>query len=644
MFKVFPATILNDGTKIPLISNWQEKATDDPSQIKTWQDQFGDRIKLWGAPTGSVNNIYALDIDVKNGVNGFEKLKEFGVSEFPNTAWQKTPSGGLHLIFKNDPNLNLRNTSNAKLAIDTRGEGGWIGVYGINNFNNISEIPTWLHEFIKKPVNHIDPSSQGKLQLDPVLALQQYEQSLQAVLAAVPGERNQTLNTHAYVIGKLVEAGAIPYERAFEDLTNVSLKIGLTPQETKATILSGLKGGFANPYTHPFGDSPPVPIGKIEAPLPEANLPRPRWTPCYATLEDFTNWKNLKRPQLFKDWSPQDIILTSAIGGVGKTTIKLYEAVCLALGEPFLGFECLNPGLTLFIIGEDSTEKLYAMIGQICKQMGLFEPANQHKLEIVRKNVVVKHTYDLSLVAFEQRLKNYIPNNEAITLIAEAIEDLRPKQIVFDPIGVFGGSEAGGNDSAKAMMQTLQKIRDLSDASIDIISHIGKDSATKKDISQFSARGSTSTANHSRVVRTLLKLNPAEYQEETGEILDENVTAIKCFVSKFSDGSPVLDKPFIIVREGHLFSRKEINHTQNTSDDYDDVSADKQRILEYIKNNSSEDKPLTITNVTDHFYLQKPRITKGRTKAIVGSLKMDKLIEEIPHIDQTVGYWLRFIQ
>ena len=57
-------------------------------------------------------------------------------------------------------------------------------------------------------------------------------------------------------------------------------------------------------------------------------------------------------------------------------------------------------------------------------------------------------------------------------------------------------------------------------------------------------------ANHSRVIRTLLKLNNEEYREIMHEDIPEGQTAIQCVVSKFSDGSPILDKPFVIIRDG----------------------------------------------------------------------------------------------
>lgn len=87
---------------------------------------------------------------------------------------------------------------------------------------------------------------------------------------------------------------------------------------------------------------------------------------------------------MFQDWSTEDICITTADGGTGKTTMKLYEAVCLALGERFLGFDCKQTGKTLFITGEDTQQKLGAMLGAIMQQMGLFNgtPENEVKSKL----------------------------------------------------------------------------------------------------------------------------------------------------------------------------------------------------------------------------------------------------------------------
>lgn len=640
--KIFPATITSDNKKIPLIEGWQEKATNDPNQIRQWQEFFGARLNLWGAPTGTINDIFVLDIDNKpGGVNGFDSLKSFGINELPNTAWQSTPSNGLHLIFKNNPSLSLGNTVNKELGLDTRCNGGWIGLYGIKNIENLIEAPNWVRSVIKKQnkKDKIEITDQSQIvRLEPSLAIDTFNNSIEAIKNAAQGERNHTLNTHAYVVGKLVAAGALGSEYAYEKLKEAAQYNGLDPREAHATIMSGLGSGVQNPMTHPFADTPVEPSIRI----PELTViePRPRWTPKFGTLAMLTDWTKLKKPQLFEDWSTEDIHLTSAVGGVGKTTLKVFEAVCLALGEDFLNFKSVAVGRTLFIIGEDSEEKLYATLGKMCKDMGLLKPENKHKLEAVLKNVVFKRASDICLVMQDQRTRTFIPNDEAIVKIKEAIDDLKPKQIVFDPIAMFWGSEAGGNDMAMALSKAMLLLQTYSNASIDMITHIGKDSHTKKDLSQFSGRGGTALANHARVVRTLLKLNAQEYKDETGLELAEGTSAILCNVSKFSDGSPILDKPFVILRTGYLFERinciEKLEHQKN-----EDVSKEKDTIYQWLKANSTEARPVTLKDLSDVMVLS--GIKKTVSKSVVTILKLDKLVEEVPHSDALIGMWLRVV-
>lgn len=637
--KIFPATILEDGRKVPLIKDWANQASADPEVQRQWCEFYKDKIKLWGLPTGAVNNIYAVDIDVKDGVNGFDSLKSLGVNELPRTAWQRTPSQGMHLFFQYDPRYNA-NTVNTELKIDTRSDNGFCWWYNPDFSIPLAPLPNWIDRVViknKKDKIEITDSSQI-VRLEPTIAIETFNQSIEAIKNAAQGERNHTLNTHAYIVGKLVAGGALGTEYAYEKLKEAAQFNGLDPREAHATIMSGLGSGTKNPMVHPFANAPAEPSIRI----PELTViePRPRWTPKFGTLAMLTDWTKLKKPQLFEDWSTEDIHLTSAVGGVGKTTLKVFEAVCLALGEDFLNFKSVAVGRTLFIIGEDSEEKLYATLGKMCKDMGLLKPENQHKLEAVLKNVVFKRASDICLVMQDQRTRTFIPNDEAILKIKEAIDDLKPKQIVFDPIAMFWGSEAGGNDMAMALSKAMLLLQTYSNASIDMITHIGKDSHTKKDLSQFSGRGGTALANHARVVRTLLKLNAQEYKDETGLELAEGTSAILCNVSKFSDGSPILDKPFVILRTGYLFERinciEKLEHQKN-----EDVSKEKDTIYQWLKANSTEARPVTLKDLSDVMVLS--GIKKTVSKSVVTILKLDKLVEEVPHSDALIGMWLRVI-
>jgi RecA-family ATPase len=242
------------------------------------------------------------------------------------------------------------------------------------------------------------------------------------------------------------------------------------------------------------------------------------------------------------------------------------------------------------------------------------------------------------LVAQDPKTRSFIPNYEALEKIKEAVDDLNPKQIVIDPIAMFWGNESGGNDMAMALSKAMQHLQMYSNASIDMITHIGKDSHTRKDTSQFSGRGGTALSNHCRVIRTLLKLNEKEYKEETGLELKQGQTAILCNIGKFSDGSPYLDKAFVILRTGYLFERIECIE-KSEQDKANDVSKEKDTVYQWLKTNSTEARPVTQKDLTDVMVLS--GIKKTVTRSVVTILKLEKLVEEVPHTDGLVGEWLR---
>ena len=636
-FKIFPYTITSEGDKKPLVE-WKQESSSDPEVHRQWQVFFKDAIKGYGLPTGKINNLWALDIDNKNGGNGFESLNQLGI-QLPQTAHQYTPSGGLHLFFKTNDDIHYPTTVNKDLKVDTRGEGGFVWLYNPRFDLPIIDTPQWVWNVIKKKPKdkNAPPTDQQSLvHLNPSISLDEFNKSIQAVMGAGEGERNHTLNTHAYVIGRLVANGAVPKDYAYERLKIAALAIGLPDKEAHITIMSGLNGGGNAPHTHPFGSTPPHPPSNFTPPIIE----QPKYLATRPTLALLMDRSKLKKPQLFENWSTEDIHLTSAIGGVGKTTLKLFEAVCLALGESFLGFRCLRQGKTLIVVGEDTEAKMFSILGAMCDQLKLFDVGNEHKIQAVMNNIAIKRAKDLCLVMQDYKTKTYQPNSEAMQKVRDMIDDFQPNMIVFDPIAMFWGKEADGNDMAMGLAKAMQEIQEYSNACVDMIAHIGKDSFSKKDVSQFSSRGGTALPNHSRVVRTLLALSDAEFKEETGEELGDKQSGIYIYTSKFSDGSPILHKPFCALRNGFVYERKDIIEKTKTQD-VNNVSENKMRLFNYIKSNSTEAKPVTEEHLVSHFYLETPKVKKSDAKAIINMLKIDGLIEEVSHPDMLIGRWLK---
>lgn len=123
-WRIFPVEIyLKDGKvlKKPLITDWINKATNDYDKaIELFKPFSNCQI---GVATGKGSGITVVDVDVKNGKNGFHTLDAMGI-EIPPTIIQTSPSGGKHLFFKYTDEL--RNSVSTIESVDVRNDGGFI--------------------------------------------------------------------------------------------------------------------------------------------------------------------------------------------------------------------------------------------------------------------------------------------------------------------------------------------------------------------------------------------------------------------------------------------------------------------------------------------------------------------------------------
>lgn len=604
MFKYFPGTFTTDGRKVPIAEmvGWKEKATNDQAILTQWAHQYAHKIKVWMMPTGSTNGIIALDIDVKD--DGYETAKKYFT---PTTLSQRTKSGGLHLLYKYPQDgRTYGNRVKFDKGLDIRGENGYVAVYGFDNCP-IAEAPEWLlEEALKGIEDHAPVNPEDIVKISPEIVKEIVTSACDNIRNAPEGESNNVLNIEAYKVGQLLPSGSISREEAFNWLFKAAKERGKPDYEAKATINSGFEGGGKNPFTDPFTKAPPIfTIPEMEQKIVD------RWTPSFFQRYDLTNLSKLRRPQLFKDWSTEDISITTADGGTGKTTLKLLEAICLALGEPFLGFDCISgEGRTLFITGEDTKEKLGAILGAILKQMGLMDgqPHNEEKVRKVMNNILVKKESEMCLIT--KGKDGFIKvNKESLDQVFQAIEDLKPKMIVFDPISNFWGSESALNDMSKAVATFMGKLVERSNACVEVINHMGKASSKDKDMSQFAGRGGTGLPSHARVSRVLRPIFDEEFLELTGYELGDR-SAILCNVNKFSDGSPLYNKPFIILREGFLFSK--VTLVEQKVKEHQEKMSDTERIFTYIVEERRVGRYPTKNVIAAHFNMTGEKLSRER--------------------------------
>jgi hypothetical protein len=213
--------------KRPLVEHGLTEASRDAAQITAWWQRWPSA--LIGMPTGRATGFVVLDVDVKNGVWGFDTLDQLGFAILPDTRMAHTASGGVHLYFK-PPAMELRNTSGDKgrgigKGLDWRGEGGYVIVpspasgymwdphLGIDA--PLADVPVAL--LPREP-------ERATIQSPPIqVALSRYAEAaldgaVKRIYSASAGTQETTLNSEAYGLGRLVGANVLPASLALESL------------------------------------------------------------------------------------------------------------------------------------------------------------------------------------------------------------------------------------------------------------------------------------------------------------------------------------------------------------------------------------------------------------------------------------------
>ena len=128
-FHVFP---LEENSKIPLITKWQEKATRDEARIKRWWTcpvmglERDYNIGICTTFYGDDKALIVIDVDNKDGKNGSAELKRYEVTA---TAVSETPTGGYHYFYVADkPVSNGVNVLGD--GLDIRSKGGYVAAPG----------------------------------------------------------------------------------------------------------------------------------------------------------------------------------------------------------------------------------------------------------------------------------------------------------------------------------------------------------------------------------------------------------------------------------------------------------------------------------------------------------------------------------
>lgn len=359
-FRVFP---IRENGKLPAFEGWQEWATDDPGKV----------LLEW--PDGNYNvgilttGLIVLDADKKKG--GLESLAKLNL---PRTYTVRTAGGGLHLVYRAPPGVEVANRVSRQRkdgtivspiagapGIDIRGKGGLIVAAG-SSVNGVTYKPEddgapdvcpsgIVHQLMRAPDARSPLAGKVVTELDQPHNLEWARTFLAtegAKYSAAEGGRNDA----TYQIACKIGDRGISYDAACELLEPWNEQhCGLETDEFERTI--------RNAYEYRQGavgrDDPLRALEAVAVPntaLPPDTLERAR---DVSLAEIIAREDRALVAGLF---GPGELVTVYGDSGAGKSFVTLDLAWAVAQGRPWHGIRTRKgPMLYVSLEGVDGFRK-----------------------------------------------------------------------------------------------------------------------------------------------------------------------------------------------------------------------------------------------------------------------------------------------
>lgn len=267
-----------------------------------------------------------------------------------------------------------------------------------------------------------------------------------------------------------------------------------------------------------------------------------------------------------------DVRTRIAAGGVGKTTLALYEAARLALGKPVWGKTPEQPVRTCMVTREDRRGILVARLREVMKAQQFTEQEKRTVLDRVQIIDLSSESFRVAHIVGDM----VMPHTDNLTAICEALKPWSPDWVIFDPLVSFGVGESRVNDAEQGLIEAFRIIRNELDCCVEGIHHSGKANARDKTTDQYSGRGGSTLSDGSRMVAVIQPLEPSEWLQQTGTRLEAGESGLIMCLPKLSYCAPLPD--LYIRRFGFYFSLEAAS--QATPDQIAQHNAN--RVLDFI--------------------------------------------------------------
>lgn len=507
-----------------LASNGHLDATTDEGAIKHW---FAADPYAGIGVACDRSGLVVLDIDPRNG--GLETLaqleKNYGY--MASNCVADTQGGGEHrLFFNSDLNVTYPATLGPGLDIKHRGyicveptvgpngHYKWRDGLDPKHAKDISPQPTNLTNLAN---GSSDTNTNKHIKSASIILVDDVYEELKAALSVIPPEveygdwlkillgmsrlahheKARTLTRHWSV--QSTKAGHTP-ESFDEKWESVSKELSATSYETIFYL--------ADQFDRTWRDSLRSAANKLNS------LRDPLVQPIRQfSMEELESAK-LHPRVLVTHYLYADLRNLIAAGGVGKTTLLIYEAIHAALGLPIWGFDVPKPFRTVFITKEDSREIFAGRLREAMKELSLSE---HDKVQVLSMVHVVDLRGDSRKLAQIKSDGQVTPDEKHLDLLISHILPAKPDRIIFDPLISFTVGESRVNEAEQGVVEAARYImRKIPDIAVDVVHHTGKANARNMAVDQYAGRNGTALPDGSRMVAVMIEPSRDSFYEQTG--------------------------------------------------------------------------------------------------------------------------------
>ena len=210
---------------------------------------------------------------------------------------------------------------------------------------------------------------------------------------------------------------------------------------------------------------------------------------------------------IIEDILPKHRTTFAAPGGTGKTQLTLWMALHVAAGRKLFGrYEVKRPGKVLIMNAEDPKQQLQRRLITLANSME-WESESEKYAAFENVAFVDFETDTIALSAQVQRTNHY-DITKTVQEIIKSYKETGLSWVVFDPMTLFGFDEAGGNDSASAMMKASGILADQLNCAVTYVTHTTKAGARAGEADMHTTRGAAAFGDLTRAHWNLINHRP----------------------------------------------------------------------------------------------------------------------------------------